>query len=200
MAKYIENLSSKTDNLRKLLKKETKWEWTEDRQREFEEIKQNLKRIPELAHFSKNEKNIITTDASTHGLGAILWQEQKDKSLKPIAFASRFLNDAEKKYAINELELLAVVWGLEHFRFYTYGKEVTLKTDHQALQPLLKRNRAHKQYSARLTRWLDRLSHFDVNVQYCAGKHMKLTDYLSRNPVTPQRRNMNLKKRMQLTA
>ena len=82
-------------------------------QRKFE-------KIPQLAHFSVNEKNIVTTDASTHGLGAILWQEQKHKSLKPIAFASRFLNDAEKN-AINELELLAVVWRLEHFRLYIYG-------------------------------------------------------------------------------
>ena len=55
--------------------------------------------------------------------------------------------------------------------------------DNQALQPLLKRNRAHKQYSARLTRWLDRLSHFDVNVQYTAGRNIPLTDYLSRHPI-----------------
>ena len=56
-------------------------------------------------------------------------------------------------------------------------------TDHQALQLMLKRNRAHKQYSARLARWLDRLSHFDVNVQYTAGKNIPLTDYLSRHPI-----------------
>ena len=58
-------------------------------------------------------------------------------------------------------------------------------TDHQALQPLLKKYRAHKQYSARLTRWLERLSHFDVNVQYPAGKNIPLTDYLSRHPIVP---------------
>ena len=58
-------------------------------------------------------------------------------------------------------------------------------TDHRALQPLLKKNRAHKQYSARLTRWLDRLSLFDVNVQYTAGKNIPLTDYLSCHPIIP---------------
>ena len=56
-------------------------------------------------------------------------------------------------------------------------------TDHQALQPLLKKNREHKQYSARLTRWLDRLSHFDVNIQYTAGQNIPLTDYLSHHPI-----------------
>ena len=111
------------------------------------------------------------------------WQEQPDKSLKPIAFASRFLTDTEKKYAINELELLAVVWGLEHFRLYIYGKPIKLLTDHQSLEPLLKRNRSNKTYSVRLTRWLDRLAHFDININHIAGKHLALTDYLSRNPV-----------------
>ena len=90
-----------------------------------------------------------------------------------------------KKYAINELELLGALWGLEHFRYYVYGKRITLLTDHQALQPLLKKNREHKQYSARLTRWLDTLSHFDVNIQYTAGKNLPLTDYLSRHPIAP---------------
>ena len=60
---------------------------------------------------------------------------------------------------------------------------MNLLTNHQALQPLLKRNRAHKQYSASLTRWLDRLSHFNVNVQYTAGKNIPLTDFLSRHPI-----------------
>ena len=73
--------------------------------------------------------------------------------------------------------------GLEYFRYFVYRKRVKLLTDHQALQPLLKKNRAHKQYSARITRWLDRLSHFDVNVQYTAGNNIPLTDYLSRHSI-----------------
>ena len=81
------------------------------------------------------------------------------------------------------MELLAVVWGLEKFRFHLYGKKVYLYTDHQALEPLIKRNRCNKQYSARLTRWLDRLAHFDIAIQHIAGSNLKFTDYLSRNPV-----------------
>ena len=76
------------------------------------------------------------------------------------------------------------MWGLEHFRLYIYGKPVELLTDHQALEPLIKRNRTNKTYSARLTRWLDRLAHFDINIKHIAGKHLALTDYLSRNPIS----------------
>ena len=80
---------------------------------------------------------------------------------------------------------MAVVWGLEHFRLYIYGKPIKLLTDHQALEPLIKRNRSNKIYSARLTRWLDRLARFNINVHHIAGKHFALTDYLSRNPILP---------------
>ena len=112
----------------------------------------------------------------------LFWQKQDDGNIKPIAYGSRYLNDTEKNYSIGELELLAVVWGLEKFRFYLYGKKVYLYTKHQALEPLIKRNRCNKQYSARLTRWLDRLAHFDIAIQHIAGSNLKFTDYLSRNP------------------
>ena len=62
-------------------------------------------------------------------------------------------------------------------------------TDHQALEPLIKPNRSNKTYSARLTRWLDRLAHFTINVNHIAGKHLALTDYLSRNPLAPAQRD-----------
>ena len=151
LSKYIDNLSAQTDSLRQLLKKDmdwiwTKehthmdWIWTKEHTQAFENIKQKITEIPCLAHYNSDYPNIITTDASTKGLGATLWQEQPDGKLKLIGFASRFLSDTEKKYAINELELLAVVWGLEQSRLYIYGKPIKLPTDHQALEPLIKRN------------------------------------------------------------
>ena len=162
LSKYIENLSAQTDILRKLLKKQNEWIWTDEHTKAFNNLKELITQLPCLAHYNPKSENILTTDASTEGLGATLWQKQKDGNLKPIGFASRFLSDTEKKYAINELELLAVVWGLEHFRLYIYGKPIELLTDHQALEPLIKRKRSNKTYSARLTRWLDRLAHFDI--------------------------------------
>ena len=183
MAKFLPKFSERTEKLRKLLKKNEPWNWEEEQQKDFEKIKQMLTEGPCLAHYAKDKENIVTTDASTTGLGITLWQKQHDGNTKPIAFGSRYLNDTEKKYSIGELELLAVVWGLEKFRFYLYGKKVHLYTDNQALEPLIKRNRCNKQYSARLTRWLDRLTHFDISIQHIAGSNLKFTDYLSRNPV-----------------
>ena len=190
-------MSANTDVLRKLLKKkQNEWIWTDEHTEAFNKLKEGITKIPCLAHYNAQNENIITTDASTKGLGATLSQKQKDGNLKPVGFASRYLSDTEKKYAINELELLAVVWGLEHFRLYIYGKPIELLTDHQALEPLIKRNRTNKIYSARLTRWLDRLAHFDINIKHIAGKHIALNNYLSRNPISkPENRSKITMKR-----
>ena len=83
---------------------------------------------PCLAHFAKDRENIVTTGASKTGFGKTFCQQQSDGETKPIAFGSRYLNDSEKNYSVVELELLAVVWGLEIFRFYLYGKNCFLQT------------------------------------------------------------------------
>ena len=157
-------------------------------------MKQNITEIPRLARYSSNYPNVMTTDASTKCLVATHWQEQPDGTIKPIGFASRFFSDTKKIYAINELELLAVVCGLDHFHLNIYGKPNKLLTDHQALEPLIERNRSNKTYSAALTRWSDRLAHFSFNVNHIAGKHLALADYLSRNPSNHRKRMTHTKK------
>ena len=164
LPKYIENLTANTNILQKLLKKQNKWKRREEYNNAFNKLKDYITKIPCPAHHNDNNENILTTDASTKGLGATLWQRQKDGNLKPVGYASRFLSDTGKKYAINDLELLAVVWGLQHFRFHIYGRQIEVLTDHQALQSLIKVNRSNKTYSARLTRWIDRLAHFDTKI------------------------------------
>ena len=67
------------------------------------------------------------------------------------------------------------MWGLGKLRFNLYGKNVLLYTDHQALEPIIKRNRWNKQYSARLTQWLDPLPPFDISLQHIAVSFLKFT-------------------------
>ena len=123
--------------MRKLLKQETCWEWTPEIDKDFKNLKKEITESPCLAHFDPKKDNYVTIDACNTGLGATLWQKVGE-IFRPIAFASRFLTDCERKYAIKELKLQGALWVLENFRFYVYGKKVNLLTDRQALQPLLK--------------------------------------------------------------
>ena len=80
--------------MRQPLKNATKWEGKTDRNSDFNKIKQELTTLPCLAHYNGYKDNIVTTDACKTGLGVALWQKQGSGELKPIAFASRYLNDA----------------------------------------------------------------------------------------------------------
>ena len=92
---------------------------------------------------------------------------------QPMAYDSRFLNKLGERYGTNELELLAVVWSLEHFNYYLYGSQFILQTDHQALLTALKENRGNKTYQSRLTRRVDRLLAFQFTVEHIPRKKVE---------------------------
>ena len=73
--------------------------------------------------------------------------------------------------------------GLRTIPILNIQTECFLYTDLQALEPLIKRNRCNRQYSARLTRWQDRVAHFNIAIEHISGSNLKFTDFLSRNPV-----------------
>ena len=89
--------------MRQLLKKGTKWEWTEERNTNFNNIERELTSQLCLAHYKGNKETIVTTDECSTGSGIALRQKQNNGDLKTIAFASRYLIDAEKKYSVGEL-------------------------------------------------------------------------------------------------
>ena len=86
-----------------------------------------------------------------------------------IAYASRFLNSLEEKYSVNELKLLGVVWAIEHFKYYLYGKNFTVITNHQALISALNAIERSKTNQSRLTRCIDRLIPFNFDIKHLAG-------------------------------
>ena len=102
--------------------------------------------------------------------GTKLQQQQDNQEWKPVSFALRFLTNFEAKYSINELELLAVVWAIEHFRNYFYGVKIQVIPDYKALASVLRPNRVNKTFSSRLTRWVVRLLPFKFEVIHALGK------------------------------
>lgn len=112
-------------------------------------MKTLLTQIPVLAFPDVTADFHFETDASGLGLGAVLSQQQKDGTVRPIAYASRTLQPHECNYRVTQLEALGVVWAICHFRQYLYGHLCLVHTDHEALKSLL--NSPH--LSGELARW-----------------------------------------------
>ena len=179
--KFIPDLASTCFPFRSILKKDAVWNWTSEHEKAFMKVNSEVKRVAELTHFKINKPLRIICDASKQGLGAVM-QQCEENQWKPISYASRFLTELETKYSINELELLAVVWSVEHFKNYVYGVRFGVVWDHKTLQSVLKSNKGNKTYSSRLTRWADRLLPFDFSIVHTPGRTLGMADYLSRHP------------------
>ena len=150
LGKFFPNLLQLCYPLRPLLKKNTKIIWLDEREKQFTLIKKKIAETTEK-HFNPDLETRIKCDASRKGLGCAL-EQRTPIGWHTVAFASHFLNSVEGRYSTNELELLGVVWSVEHFKYYLYGKPFTVITDHRALLSIMRENRANKSYNSRLTR------------------------------------------------
>jgi ribonuclease HI len=85
--------------------------------------------------IEQNEENgwIINSDGSGRAIGSVLLQEREDGGFNIVSTASRVLNQTEQRYTTYENELLAIIYALQRFRIYIYGRKVTFYTDNKAL-------------------------------------------------------------------
>lgn len=123
------------------------------------------------------ERFILHTDASETGGGAALTQIQKNIE-RAIAFASHRWSRTDERRSPTEREAAAVLWAVEHFRHYLWGRKFTLVTDCSALTWLFK----SRNLSPKLHRWALRLMEFDMCLEWKEGRSHHLPDALSRLP------------------
>lgn len=152
--------------------------WSTECQTAFENIITVLTSAPVLAFADTQKPYTLHTDASSTGLGAILYQEH-DGLDRVVAYASRGLSKSEAKYPAHKLEFLALKWAVcEKFHDYLYGAQFTVLTDSNPLTYLL----TSAKLDATSYRWLSALSTFDFKIVYRAGKQNADADGLSRRP------------------
>lgn len=133
---------------------------------------------PVLTIFDPNIPVEVHTDASSEGYGAILIQ-RKNNLPHVVEYYSRRTSDAESRYHSYELETLAVVRAVEHFRHYLYGRHFLVFTDCNSL----KSSKSKRDLTPRVHRWWAILQAYDFDIVYREGKTMEHADYFSRNPL-----------------
>eukprot|EP00794_Sanderia_malayensis_P016472 gene16472-18109_t len=179
-SKFAPDLANKTKPLRDLLSKNNTWMWGPPQQKAFNEIKRCLTEAPVLALYDCNRQTKITADASSYGIGGVVYQLQEDHSWKPIAYFSRALTPVESRYSQIEKECLAFTWLAERASDYILGKEIVGETDHKPLVPLLTTH-CLDQLPPRIQRMRMRLMRFNIkSMVHIPGKEMYASDMLSR--------------------
>ncbi|KAL3987009.1 ubiquitin carboxyl-terminal hydrolase 12/46 [Sarotherodon galilaeus] len=152
--------------------------WTPACQQAFDTIIKKLTTAPVLAFADPQKPYLLHTDASSAGLGAILYQEKQGQN-QVIAYASHGLSRCESKYPAHKLEFLALKWAVtEKFHDYLYGTNFTVITDSNPLTYLL----TSAKLDATSYRWLSALSTFSFKIMYRSGKQNLDADALSRRP------------------
>ena len=151
-------------------------------------MKELISNTPVLQYFDPPKKVILSVDASSKGIGAVLFQDNQ-----PVAYASKSLTTCQQNYAQIEKEMLAIVFGCTRFHDYIYGlPNVGVETDHKPLESILKK--PLHQAPLRLQRMIMSLQKYPITVCYKPGKELLVADALSRYPLPVEASDLEFKK------
>ena len=175
--RFIDHFTELSAPLNELLRKNTQFIWGKNQEKAFKTLLNALCTAPILEFPNLELPFIITTDASNYGIGGFLSQINENIE-KPIAYTSRVLRSAEKRYSTYEKEALSIKFCIQHFRKYVFGNKFLVYTDHK---PLVSFRNADK--NSRVQKWRMQLAEYDFEVIHKSGKLNVIADALSRNPI-----------------
>ncbi len=145
------------------------WHWDEVHQRAFNHVKAKIAKDVVLAYPDYSKVFEIYTDASSKQLGAVITQGNR-----PIPFFSRKLSNAQRKYSITNIELLAIVKTLKEFNGMLWGQNIKVFTDHANLM-----RDALGLTSDRVYQWRLLLKESGPEIVYIKGIHNTIADAVS---------------------
>ena len=117
-SKFIPNLSTISEPLTRLTRKETDWQWTSREESSFQGLKSLLSKDVLLAHYDKTLPIGISCDASEVGIGVVLFQRYSDGKERPLFNVSKTLTATQRRYSQIQREALAIIYGLQKFHNY----------------------------------------------------------------------------------
>ena len=185
---FVPDLVHATTPMRALLKKNAAWQWLPDHALSMQETKDILTGDLVLKTFDPNHVTELITDASRKGLGFILMQvDPSNGNRHLIQCGSRSLADPESRYAVCELEGLAILYAVNKCKHYLLGiQEFHIITDHKPLIGMWAKSLPDIA-NVRLQRYKEKLTAYNFKIEWREGKSNEIADALSRAPVFPAR-------------
>jgi hypothetical protein len=173
--RFIRGYAALALPLTHLTKDEVPFRWTKETQQAFDALKKAIVSAPVLAMPNVDIPFAVTTDASNYAVAAVLSQNGPSGD-HPVAFMSKTLSDAERKYGTYDKEMLAILEAIKLWRPYLAYEKFQVLTDHATLTRLFKQ----KELNQRQTRWVEALSEYDFDIIHKPGKTNVVADALSR--------------------
>ena len=176
--KLLPDVATVLAPLHLLLRKDTTWKWSQDQEKAFQQAKAMLHSSSLLIHYDEKKPLVVACDASPYGLGAVLSHRMPDGSDLPVAYPSRTLSPAEKRYSQLEKEALAIIFAVRKFHDYVYSRKFVLQSDHKPLQFFLSESKQIPLLaSSCIQRWAITLSAYNYVIQYKPGKSLPHADF-----------------------
>ena len=176
LGRFMPDVATLSTPLRDLCKSDVPNNWGPEHNAAFSALKKTISSSEVLRYCDNTNPLKIQVDASQRGLGAALLQDSD-----PIAFASKSLTETEGRYTNIEREIFGIVFGLERFHQYVYGRHIDVHTDHKPLKAISGKHLVNA--SPKLARILLQIRQYDTTIKYMPGRDIPLADALSRvNP------------------
>ena len=176
--KFIWKFSLRTQGMRKLLTKDTKFEWTDKLETEYRALLSDIFALPTLAHIDKKLPFVIYVDSSRSGAASVILQQSADGTLQPIGHMSRSFPKAIQHYSTPRLELLALDMVCKEYQIYFLGSKVFCYSDAPLTKQILQKSMSTDPVVARI---IERLMEFDIVFRH-VGTKTNPADALSRWP------------------
>ena len=177
---FIKRYADKVYPMQKLMRnKGKKFEWNDEAQVAFENIKRELCEAPVLGMPTEKGMYVLDTDASVVAISGILHQEQEWNGrtvLRPIAYGSKVLSDTEMKYGAPKAEMFAVVTFVEKYRAYLGSAPFKLRVDNRALSWL----KTYSMNQSYIGRWIVRLDGYHMIIEHRMRDKHQNADSLSK--------------------
>ena len=186
---FIPNMANKAAPLYAMLKKNAHYLWNSACETSFQTLKQAIVDAACLTNYEydPSKELVLATDASPYGTGAVLSQIENGQG-KPLAFVSKTLTPAQRRYSQIDREGLGVIFGVTKFHKFLYGRKFILQLDNKPLTAIFSPDKHIPAMAAqRLARWALKLRTYNYEVQFRpTGQHSN-ADGLSRLPAGPDK-------------